>query len=146
MPATDEAADSRDSTQTPAPDVVSPKGPADPTPSDTTTTSKGDLQAGAPVESAHTSNGASTAKADGAPSVDVQPEDATNAAGDTGVIFHTGIEWAHLDTTGWPPSAHKALRGLCDLRCGLADTRGVSTFGACLTGVLRSCFSTLGDG
>ena len=112
MPATDEAADSRDSTQTPAPDVVSPKGPADPTPSDTTTTSEGDLQAGAPVESAHTSNGASTAKADGAPSVDVQPEDATNAAGDMGVIFHTGIEWAHLDTTGWPPSAHKALRGL----------------------------------
>ena len=39
-----------------------------------------------------------------------------------------------------------ALRGLCDLRCGLADTRGVSTLGACLMGVLRICFSTLGEG
>jgi hypothetical protein len=42
-----------------------------------------------------------------------------------------------------------ALRGLCDLRCGLTDIKGVSAFGACsrcLTGVLRNCFSTLGEG
>ena len=39
-----------------------------------------------------------------------------------------------------------AFRGLCDLRCGLAETRGVSAFDVCFTGVLRSCFSTLGDG
>lgn len=57
-----------------------------------------------------------------------------------------GVAVLVLKGSGVATFGVNALRGLCDLRCGLADTRGVSAFCACLTGVLRSCFSTLGDG
>jgi hypothetical protein len=63
--------------------------------------------------------------------------------GDFGVIFSV------LRGSGGATFGANALRGLCDLRCGLADIKGVSAFGTCsrcLTGVLRNCFSTLGDG
>ena len=57
-----------------------------------------------------------------------------------------GVAALALKGSGVATFGVNALRGLCDLRCGLADTRGFSTFGAFLTGVLRSCFSTLGEG
>jgi hypothetical protein len=61
-------------------------------------------------------------------------------------VVDLGVAALVLRGSGVANFGVNALRGLCDLRCGLADTRGVSTFGACLMGVLRSCFSTLGDG
>jgi hypothetical protein len=63
--------------------------------------------------------------------------------GDFGVVFSV-LRGSAVATFG-----ANALRGLCDLRCGLTDIKGVSVFGGCskcLTGVLRNCFSTLGDG
>jgi hypothetical protein len=57
-----------------------------------------------------------------------------------------GVAALVLKGSGVATFGVNAFLGLCDLHCGLAETRGVSTFGVCLTGVLRSCFSTLGDG
>lgn len=64
-------------------------------------------------------------------------------------VDNLGVSAFALMTSGVTTLGVNAFRGLCDLRCGLVEVDDVFTLAACsmcLLGVLRSCFSTVGEG